>query len=220
MLPSRIACGLSVRKFNIQLHMEGLMFRSCSLIKGVQLFCKRNGDLCLMALSFIISDSLQPTPHVSGVGSCVIRLHFLSVLSLCQLDGFSEFISGYFVLTWVSRMIGCCTGAEDTSPFTHGFWFGKVLTFISCTTSSMHLHIYPNTNSVYSWMLTAASRKMSRSVVWKQSHSASSDCSVQRCIERITGFSRFRFCLFTLFRKSRWARLSAYSHFLFVYFPL
>src|SRR4029434_9760427 len=35
MLPSRTACGLSVRKFSIQLHMEGLMFRSCSCMMSL-----------------------------------------------------------------------------------------------------------------------------------------------------------------------------------------
>ena len=35
MLPSRTACGLSVRKFRIQLHMEGLMFRSSNFMMSL-----------------------------------------------------------------------------------------------------------------------------------------------------------------------------------------
>ena len=35
MLPSRTACGLPVRKFSIQLHMERLMFRSCSFMMSL-----------------------------------------------------------------------------------------------------------------------------------------------------------------------------------------
>src|SRR4029434_11186612 len=68
-----------------------------------------------------------------------------------------------------------------TLPFTQGFWFGKVLTLTQGTTSSIHLEMYEETESVYSLMSpSAASQNICQSVVSKQSCRVLMDSALQR----------------------------------------
>ncbi len=85
----------------------GLLYRELLSKRAQKIIWERcRHYLSTAAFPFVVSDGSQSSPHVSGVGALVVRLHFVPVLFLCTANSSLEHVPGLPVLLQITSVVG------------------------------------------------------------------------------------------------------------------